>query len=114
MNISKINAVNPNFEGYAKVRIPMNNGSTKVLEVVSDEVVKNGKIVGHKITNITGKVMRKGKVVEEMKGFFNKRGFSDNRLVTIAVEIGKDAKEPDTVMDKLMSAVYHPTIDLNA
>ena len=44
----------------------------------------------------------------------DKNGFKDQRFAVICEELSQGAKEPDTVMDKIMDSIQHPNIDLNA
>jgi len=111
MNISAISSnSNPNFGVTSKVRIPMKDGTTTLLNVTG-EVNKNGTI---KITKIFGDIMSKGKSIGKTKEYANKKGFDNQRFAVISEELSKDAKEPDTVMDKLFDAIKKPNIDYNA
>lgn len=103
-------STNPNFGITSKVRIPMENGSTLLLNVTG-EMKPSGTV---NITRIVGDFMRKGKSVGKTKEYANKDGFNPNRFTVIADELSKGAKEPDTVIDKIFDAISNPSIDFNA
>ena len=107
MNITLSNNSNPNFGITSKVRIPMKNGTTTLLNVTGDTDKCN-------ITDIIGNIMYKGKVIGQTKEYHNKNGFKDQRFAVICEELSQGAKEPDTVIDKIMDSIQHPNIDLNA
>lgn len=111
MNISAIpNYSNPNFGITSKVRIPMQDGTTTLLNVTG-EVKKNGTV---KIMKIYGDIMSKGKSIGKTKKYENRNGFDTQRFAVITEELAKDAKEPDTVMDKIFAAINKPRVDYNA
>ena len=102
MNILPIsNNLNPNFGITNQARIPMKNGTTALLNVTGEATHKGFP----KITEITGDIMHKGKVVGKVKEYRNKKGFDVQRLAAIIEELGKDAKNPNTVMDKIFKAI---------
>lgn len=112
MNIYAIsNNYNPNFGITSKVRIPMKNGTTTLLEVTGD-VRKDGTA---KITKIIGNIMHKGKSVGQTKEYINENGFSIERFAAISDELSKGAKdEPADVADKIFDSIVMPRIDYNA
>lgn len=111
MNISAINPYsNPNFGITSKVRIKRKDGTTALLNVTG-EVLKNRNI---KITKITGEIMSKGKSIGKTNEYVDKKGFDAQRFAEISEELARDAKEPDTVMDKLFDAICRPNSDYNA
>lgn len=110
MNITSINSTNPNFGIKSKVRIPMQNGTTTLLEVTGEKNHKGMSI----FTDIVGDIMHKGRIVGKTKEYHNKRGFNDQKLAAICEELSKDAKEPDTVIDKVIASIEAPNIDYNA
>ena len=107
MNITLSNNSNLNFGITSKVRIPMKNGTTTLLNVTGDTKKCN-------ITDIIGNIMYKGKVIGQTKEYHNKKGFNDQRFAVICEELSQGAKEPDTVMDKIIDSIQRPNIDLNA
>ena len=110
MNITLSNNSNLNFGITSKVRIPMKNGTTTLLKVTGEKNNKGKPIY----TDIIGDIMQKGKVIGQTKEYHNKNGFKDERFAVICEELSQGAKEPDTVMDKIMDSIQHPNIDLNA
>jgi hypothetical protein len=112
MNILPVsNNYSPNFGITSKVRIPMKDGSTTLLNVTG-EAKKDGYSV--KITKIVGDIMRKGKSIGKTKEYENKTGFSEERFAVISEELGQNAKDPDSVMDKIFDAIKKPNPDYNA
>lgn len=110
MKISAIsNNSNPNFGITSKVRIPMKDGTTTLLKVTGD--VKNDSV---KITKIVGDIMSKGKSIGKTKKYANKKGFDVESFAVISEEIGKNAKEPETVLGKIFEAINKPNVDYNA
>lgn len=111
MNISAIsNNSNPKFGITSKVRIPMKDGTTTLLNVTG-EVKTNGSVI---ITRIFGDIMSKGKSIGKIKEYKDKNGFKIERFAVISEKIGKNAKEPDTVSDKIYDAIKKPNADYNA
>ena len=123
---------NLNFGKISKVRIPMKDGTTKLLEVTGEVNSYNGTI---EITDIVGKIMHKGKEIGEnrpektgvstiIKNLFKDKGckidfepeygFRDEELAVIGEEIAQGSREPDTVISKIFNSIAEPNIDLNA
>ena len=130
---------NPNFGKISKVRIPMKDGTTKLLEVTGEVNSYNGTI---EITDIVGKIMHKGKEIGKkfeyhcenrpektgvstiIKNLFKDKGckidfepeygFRDEELAVIGEEIAQGSREPYTVISKIFNSIAEPNIDLNA
>ena len=88
----------PNFNGVARFRTK--EGATAVLDVIENKVGD--------ICKISGKVWKKGKVIEQID-YHNPKGFSMNRLDQISKVLGKKSKYPQEeadmiILDKLLKA----------
>ena len=89
----------------SRIRIPMKNGTTTVLNIVN-------KPHSGKITQISGDIMHKGKSLEKIL-YKNKKGFSDERFAEIIETLCKDAINPEEASYKItMNQLMH-TIDYN-
>ena len=104
MNINQISTVNfngklPRTRNFT-FRVPGKNDTTLVTDVI--EIPER---VRKDITNITYKVMKKGKVLEE-KIYQNKKGFEEERLGSICEKIQLKVKEGFDFLEELIMAQF--------
>ena len=85
----------------SKVRIPLNDGTTAVLDVIS-------KPRSYKVTEVTGDIMSHGKSLKKIS-YKNKKGFSD-AIVDI---ICKNAVDPEGASFKIINNVIAKTKNLD-
>ena len=89
----------------SKVRIPLNDGTTAVLDVIS-------KPRSYKVTEVTGDIMSHGKSLKKIS-YKNKKGFSDERFAAIVDIICKNAVDPEGASFKIINNVIAKTKNLD-
>ena len=90
----------------SRIRIPMNDGTTTVLDIVS-------KPHSYKVTKVTGDIMSKGKSIAKIN-YQNKHGFSDERFAAIVDELCQKAVDPQGASFKIINNIIAKTVDYEA
>ena len=108
MNINQCSNLNFNAKMSTRTftfRVPGKDGTTVLTDVV--EIPQRLK---KDIINISYKVIKKGKVLEE-KSYQNKKGFEDERFGSICEKIQQKVKEGYEFIGEFFSAQYkNPTL----
>lgn len=90
----------------SKIRIPMNDGTTTVLDIAN-------KPNSYKVTKISGDIMSKGKSLHKIL-YQNKKGFSDERFAAILENLCKNAVDPEGASFKIINDLAIKMIDYEA
>ena len=107
MNIAPISYnCNRIFGAKEKARIHLKDGTTALLTVEGNPKTAC-------IKHISGDIMSKGKVVGKVEEFHSKKPYNDEDFAVFCETLGKKAKEPDSVFDRIYDAIMHPNFTYN-